>query len=139
MSRSIAVGAGAASLGSAQPLPTMDPVARERLRVLDPGADQHDVFDRRARRKFVAQQCQPLGRGDEHAHVAVPQDVADLCGPQQRIHRHEGGTGGRRPEDRRDRLDPLVEEHRDPLFARHTEVGANRRQHLEPASTARRS
>ena len=90
--------------------------------LLDSGTDEHDVFECRAGCEFVAHQCQPLGRSDEHPHVAVPQDVADLRGTQQRIHRYESGTRGRRPEDRCDRLDPLVEKYRDPLFTCHTEL-----------------
>ncbi len=66
------------------------------------------------------------GEVTEHPHVAVAQDVADLRGTKQRIHRYEGGTRGGRPEDRYDRLDPLLEVHRDPFFTCHTELAESR-------------
>ena len=97
-------------------------VMRSWFFLLDSGADEHDVFDRGAGCEFVAHQCQPLRRSDEHANAAVAQDVTDLRGAKQRIHRYDGGTCGRRPVDRCDGLDPLVEKYRHPLFTCHTEL-----------------
>ena len=68
------------------------------------------------------------GRSDEHTNAAVPQNVTDLRGTKKRIHRYESGTRGRRPEDRGDRLDPLVEIYRDPLltcYSEFAETGCN--------------
>ena len=63
--------------------------ARQRRRGEEPGTRASDVREQR----------QPLGRRDEHAHVAVAQDVGDLLGLEQRIERNEHATGRAAPKD----------------------------------------
>ena len=55
------------------------------------------------------EQRQALGRRDQHAHVAVAQDVGHLLRLEQRIERHEHAAGGRGAEHRDDGLDALFE------------------------------
>ena len=62
-----------------------------------------------------------LRRGDQHADVAVGEDVADLMGAQQRVDRHEYAARDRGRERGYDRLDPLVEVDGHPIARRQAE------------------
>ena len=81
------------------------------------GIDEHDVAQVGTRPERPAELRQPLGRGHEHAHVAVAQDVADLVGLQQRIERHEDAARRRRAEAGDHGLEALFQVDRDALAA----------------------
>lgn len=65
----------------------------------------------------VAQGGEALGRGHQHAHVAVLQDVADLLGLEDRVDRHEHAAGRAGTEEGGDGFGALVEVDRDALAA----------------------
>ncbi len=49
--------------------------------------------------------AEPLGRGNQHSHVAVAEHVADLFRLQQRVDRHKNAAGCRRPKRGRNHLE----------------------------------
>ena len=59
--------------------------------------------------QFVLHRDQALERGDQHAHVAVAEDVADLLGSKQGVDRDEHAAGGRGAQNGDHVLVPLVE------------------------------
>jgi hypothetical protein len=61
----------------------------------------------------MVEQLQALRRRDEHADLAVGQDVGDLPALQQRIDRDEHAAGRRGGEHRDHVLDALLQVHRD--------------------------
>ena len=80
-------------------------------------AGDDDVAQIGAPPEHVREEREPLGRGHQHAHVAVAQDVGDLLGLEQRIDRHEHAAGRRGAERRDHRLEALVEIDRDAVRA----------------------
>ena len=70
-----------------------------------------------ALRQGVRQQGQALRRGDQHADIAVAQDVGHLLGLEQRVERHEDAAGGRRAKAGDHRLETLFQIDRDALAA----------------------
>ena len=50
---------------------------------------EHHMLDGLALLEFLAQQGQPLRRRHQDPGIAVPHDVTDLLGPQQRVDRDE--------------------------------------------------
>ena len=79
-------------------------------------ADEHDAIEGRAFDQVALERRVALGRGDQHAHVAVAEDVADLRRFQDRVDRHERQAGARRAEHRDDGLELLRQEHGDPVL-----------------------
>jgi hypothetical protein len=65
--------------------------SRQRFRRIE----NHDMAQVVAGRKCFLQQGQALRGGDQHADIAVTQDVADLFGLEQRVERHENATSRR--------------------------------------------
>ena len=61
------------------------------------GPDDHHLPQSLALRQHRRERAQAVGRGDQHAHIAVAQDVDDLFGLEQRIDRHEHRTCARVP------------------------------------------
>ena len=79
--------------------------------VVAPG--EHEMSEIRTVAQFLLEHGGPLGRSDEHAHVAVTENVSDLCGLQERIDRHEYATCAGGTEHRDDCLRHLGQEDRD--------------------------
>ena len=95
-------------------LPGRDP----RLRVGRERGVYHDhLLHRGVLRQVLAQPCVALGGGHEYPHGAVVEDVGHLLRPQERVDGYEHAARGRRPEHRRDGLDPLVQVDRHALAA----------------------
>ena len=103
------------------------------------GIGQHDVAQvRTLHQHMTSQQAQALRRGDQHAHVAVAQDVADLLGLEQRIHRHERTAGAGRAEAGDHRFEALVEVDADPFAALQAQTRDAAGEAAVPRSRARR-
>ncbi|MDV7393471.1 hypothetical protein RZS08_19005, partial [Arthrospira platensis SPKY1] len=67
-------------------------------------------------------------RGDEHADVAVSEDVADLLRFENRVDRHGNATAGAAAEDRDHGLEALFQPNRDALAPRKAELTQTARQ-----------
>ena len=78
-------------------------------------AGEHHVAQVVAAGERVAQGGEALGRGHQHAHVAVLQDVADLFGLEDRVDRHEHAARRAGTEEGGDGVRALVEVDRDAL------------------------
>ena len=73
------------------------------------GIQEHNVLQVAASGKCTQQQLEALRGGDQHAHIAVAQDVADLFGFQQRVKWYEYSTGGRCAKAGDHRLEALLQ------------------------------
>ncbi len=87
------------------------------LNLLGRCAQHHNTFKRWTELQLFAHYSQPFRCCDQHPAAAVVEDVSHLLLPQDRIDRHiDAGCGGN-AERRADRLQSLVQIHRDPLTA----------------------
>jgi hypothetical protein len=68
------------------------------------------------------QQRQPLAGGDQHADVAVAQDVGDLIRLEQGVEGYEDAAGGGAAKTGDDGFRPLLEVDGDPLSALQAEA-----------------
>ena len=68
-------------------------------------------------RQCVSSSARRSGRGDQHAHIAVAQDVAHLFGLEQRVQRHKDAAGGRCAKAGDHRLETLFQIDGDALAA----------------------
>ena len=87
-----------------------DPAARVSGESSSAAVDQHDVTQCRQLLGVVPELLPPLARRDQHADVAVVEDVGDLVRLEHRVHGHEDAARRGGPEDRHDGLDALVEQ-----------------------------
>jgi len=85
-------------------------------------ADQHHLAQVVAGGEAVAERGQSFRAGDQHAYVAVAQDVANLPGLEDRVHRHEHAPGSAGAERSDDELGALVEVDGDALAAGEAEA-----------------
>ena len=86
------------------------------------GVDEDHVAQVGRVRERLGEKGVALLRGDEHAHVAVAQDVANLLRLEEWVDRHEDRAGARRAEARDDRFEAFLEIYGDALAARNAEI-----------------
>jgi hypothetical protein len=94
-----------------------DPVDGAEVGRRHPVIDDHHRPQVGAVRQHVDQAGEPRPGRHQDAHVAVLQDIGDLPRFQDRVQGHENAAGGRRAEQRDDRLEALLHVHADTLAA----------------------
>ena len=94
-------------------------------------ADEDEMSQVGAAFQHFVQRCCALRRSDEHAHVAVAQDVLNLRRFQYRVDRHEHAAGARSAEHRDDVLELLGQVDRDAVLTLETERVQRRRERID--------